>query len=243
MKIILSSTQDVLDFLALTARRGEPAQLDVANVVTVAPDCATSLAVPQTEEQTAEPAEPQAAEPQGQSDDTPAELDVELDADGRPWDEEIDASSKTKTAKGLWRRSARRDLTDERYNERRAELIAASQSGPTESAETDDEAVTTEVHALPTGQVETVAGAPAPALTDEYPWVEMLVQADAVLADQPSDMQALLVAARDFIGMYGTAAKDALLDAVVEGKAVPALRDPSDRRRVQAAMKLYGDFL
>lgn len=173
---------------------------------------------------------------------------VELDATGRPWDEEIDSAAKTKTAKGIWTRSRRRDLTDERYAERAAEVLAKFQAqrewdAPLESEA--DEPVTTETHALPLENVDEGAVAIL-----QYPYDQLIEAAPAYRKtlegtedEIKGDMQPLLVAARDFIGLYGTVAKDALLDAVVGGQSIPSLRDPSDRRLLQACMQNYGSFL
>lgn len=166
----------------------------------------------------------------------PESATIELDATGRPWDEEIDSAAKTKTAKGIWTRSRRRDLTDERYAERCAELVSYSKTVAQLAAEeVAGEPVATETHALPTDK---------PAGVDKlYPFAALIEESREAAGELAGDMQPLLVAARDFIGLYGTAAKDALLDAVVAGQSIPAIRDPSDRRLLQACMKNYGSFL
>lgn len=164
----------------------------------------------------------------------PAEV---LDANGRPWDEEIDSAAKTKTAKGVWTRSRRRDLTDERYNERVAELIEAQRALSVDEAEP----VATETHALPSDESAPTVGAELGAdLT-------ALVEGCRELADgTDGDMRALLDAAKGFIGEYGTSAFDDLKRAVVpdesgNGKALPALKDP-ERQLLRACIDNYANF-
>lgn len=163
----------------------------------------------------------------------PESATIEVDATGRPWDEEIDSAAKTMTAKGVWTRSRRRDLTDERYAERAAEVLAAFRAGRVEDMA--DEPVATETHALPIDE--------AVAAVASYPFDQLIEASREAAGELAGDMQPLLVAGRDFIGLYGTAAKDALLEAVVGGQPIPSLREPSDRRRLQACMQNYGSFL
>lgn len=170
---------------------------------------------------------------------------VELDASGRPWDEEIDSAAKTKTAKGVWTRSRRRDLTDERYNARVAELIAEQQALDADEADEGEagEPIATETHALPAAEAAP-AGDEEPDATAD---LTALVEGCRELADSSDgDMRALLDAAKGFIGEYGTGAFDDLKRAVVpdeagKGKALPALKEP-ERQLLRACIDNYANF-
>jgi len=60
------------------------------------------------------------AESSSQSDGSPTTGNVELDADGIPWDERIHASTKTKTAKNVW--TKKRNVDEVLYGQVHAEL-------------------------------------------------------------------------------------------------------------------------
>lgn len=162
---------------------------------------------------------------------------AELDSTGRRWDEEIDSAAKTKTKAGAWTRSRRRDLTDERYNERAAELIAKAQADAT------DEPVATERHALP---VDETPKAPDPETKPSVDLAELIeASADASLALTGS-MSDLMAASRSFIETHGVAAMNELRAAVAPDPNNPAVGlsvgslTPAQRALVQACIKNYG---
>lgn len=169
----------------------------------------------------------------------------ELDSTGRRWDEEIDSAAKTKTKAGAWTRSRRRDLTDERYNERAAELIAEAQ------AINQDEPVATETHALPgltqadfdgidvEAEAETAEAKPAVDLA-------ALIEASADDALELSgSMGDLMAASRTFIESHGVQAMNELRAAVAPDPNNPAVGlsvgslTPAQRALVQACIQNY----
>lgn len=164
---------------------------------------------------------------------------VEVDATGRPWDEEIDSAAKTKTAKGIWTRSRRRDLTDERYTERAAEVLAAFKGAATPTGE--DEPMATETHALPVEAEPEVAPAAAPSAID---FAELIEASAAAALDLPGDMAAALAASKQFLEATDHATFNALKHAVAPldgsdaGKSLPAF-SPGERRTLQAAIELF----
>ena len=182
----------------------------------------------------------------------------ELDSTGRRWDEEIDSAAKTKTKAGAWTRSRRRDLTDERYNERAAELIAEAQASNQD--ESDEEPVATETHALPVDmqemelndndemvpveagpEVESAGGTPGPAV-DLAALIEASADASLELSGSMGD---LMAASRTFIEKHGVQAMNELRAAVAPDPNNPAVGlsvgslTPAQRALVQACIQNY----
>lgn len=172
---------------------------------------------------------------------------TELDSTGRRWDEEIDSATKKQTKAGAWVRSKRRDLTDERYNERAAELLAEAQ------ATAADEPVATERHALPVDEVTHVAltdKAPDPncKVAETKPAVDLaaLIEASADASLELSgSMSDLMAASRTFIEAHGVAAMNELRAAVAPDPNNPAVGlsvgslTPAQRALVQACIENY----
>lgn len=265
MKIILNSLQDVQDFLSLVAqevrieqvgeirtevRTAGAASFDPHGPVAAVYDAMGDRPEPLTASMDRAVAETAAAlrDPDGLPADLTAPLnlgdivtpesspsDAEArDADGAPWDERWHSPSKALNAgDGLWR--AKRNRDEEAYKAWLLE-VAKKAVEPYVTADEADEPVATETHALPVIDEATAAAA-------QYPFDQLIDASRGAAGELAGDMQPLLVAARDFIGLYGTAAKDALLEAVVGGQSIPGLRDPSERRLLQACMQNYGQYL
>ena len=70
-------------------------------------------------------------------DDTPATEGVELDKNGIPWDERIHAGTKTKTAKGVWKR--KKGVDDDTFNSVTTQLKAAVTNGDTPAPEPEED--------------------------------------------------------------------------------------------------------
>lgn len=170
------------------------------------------------------------------------EVAEELDSTGRRWDEEIDSATKKQTKAGAWVRSKRRDLTDERYNERAAELIAEAQ------ASTTDEPVATETHALPVDAQEMELNDNDEMVPVTKPTVDLaaLIEASADAALELSgSMGDLMAASRTFIEAHGAQAMNELRAAVAPDPNNPAVGlsvgslTPAQRALVQACIKNY----
>lgn len=168
---------------------------------------------------------------------------TELDSTGRRWDEEIDSAAKTKTKAGAWTRSRRRDLTDERYNERVAELIAEAQASNQDESKLE-EPVATETHALPVDETPKTADP----VTETKPAVDLaaLIEASADASLELSGgMQDLMNASRAFIEAHGVQAMNELRAAVAPDPNNPAVGlsvgslTPAQRALVQACIKNY----
>lgn len=162
---------------------------------------------------------------------------AELDSTGRRWDEEIDSATKKQTKAGTWVRSKRRDLTDERYNERVAELLAEAQAGTT------DEPVATERHALPVDETPKEPDPEAKPYVDLAELIEASADASLALTGSMSD---LMAASRSFIETHGVAAMNELRAAVAPDPNNPAVGlsvgslTPAQRALVQACIQNYG---
>lgn len=257
MKIILNSYEDVQDFLSLVGERprieGKPPEMGAAYAAhqgeTAGQDTGEDWAPATPERIRADCVkllgEMDSNRPRG--DAMPEDVQPipeELDATGRPWDEEIDSAAKTKTAKGVWTRSRRRDLTDERYNARVAELIAEQRAQDAG----EGEPVATETHALP-ADVEALKEALDANEEGRDPVKDLtaLVEASREAAGElAGDMKPLLDASKAFIGEYGTAAFNELKQAVVptddgNGKPLPTM-SPGERRLLEACISNYATF-
>lgn len=174
----------------------------------------------------------------------------ELDSTGRRWDEEIDSAAKTKTKAGAWTRSRRRDLTDERYNERAAELIAEAQANWAPDKEFE-EPVATETHALPGLTQADFDGIDVEAETEPKeakPAVDLaaLIEASADTSLELSgSMGDLMAASRTFIEAHGVQAMNELRAAVAPDPNNPAVGlsvgslTPAQRALVQACIQNY----
>lgn len=169
-----------------------------------------------------------------------------VDATGRPWDERIDSSNKALTDKGVWR--ARRNVAPELREQVLGDWEAhvAEKANAAEVADSGEEPVATETHALPKDEPQTAdqADPNTEAAPVDAKLVE-LVAASKEAAQDASDSHAdLLKACQAFIGAYGHPAFNALKNATApvegstHGKMLPNFT-PGERRLLQACMANY----
>lgn len=171
-------------------------------------------------------------------DETQTEAVPELDADGRRWDERIDASSKALTAKGVWRARRNHGLSDE-------EVEAIKREGTVAPPETADDApAVTETHPLPTDEPQAGVPEPAPAPTEDddaelkATFFELVEQARKPAEDiQKDDVATTLQAAQAFTKAHSPHAFRLLRETITD-KTLPGMT-PGERRVLLAAMELY----
>lgn len=170
------------------------------------------------------------------------------DASGLPWDERIHAGTRALNKDGTWRTKRNVDptLLQAVEAELRAGLAEATDASDPGEVEASSEPVATETHALPSIAPDS-ASADAAEL-GAVDLADVVAGARGVAGDASDSLQELLLAAKDFIGAYGTQAFTDLKAAVAPvessdgaaplGKAIPQL-SPTERRLLRASLEQY----